>query len=81
MEELGFKSTSLVSGKGLRATETRYPASQEGSCNRVGREVGDGDSFRPAGVAINCSEAVGETCRIRKGSDKADMDVKEPGRW
>jgi hypothetical protein len=32
-------------------------------------DVGDGDSFRPTGVAINCSEAVGETCRSRKGSN------------
>jgi hypothetical protein len=47
---------------GLRPTEAGFPAGQQGACHGVGCDVRDRDDFRPAGEAVDCSEAVCVAC-------------------
>jgi hypothetical protein len=55
MEELRLELTSLVSGDGLRATETGYPAGQEGPCHGFSCNVREGDGFWPVREAVDRS--------------------------
>jgi hypothetical protein len=77
VEELWLKLTSLVDGDGLQATETLYPATQEGACHSFGNDVRNGDGFWPMCEAVNCSEAVCRSFWHWKESDKIDVDMKK----
>jgi hypothetical protein len=46
----------------LWTTKAGYPARQKGAYHGVGCDVRDRDGFRPAGEAIDCSEAVCVAC-------------------
>jgi hypothetical protein len=48
VEELRLELTSLVRGDSLRATETGYPADNEGVCHGLGCDVRDWNCFWPA---------------------------------
>ena len=59
--EIGFKLASTVCDDGQGNTKTRNPPTEEGLSHNFSRAGGEGNGFRPASVAVNAGEEVGES--------------------
>ena len=59
--EIGFKLASTVCDDGQGNTKTRNPPTEEGLSHNFSCAGGEGNGFRPASVAVNAGEEVGES--------------------
>ena len=61
VQEVGFELVSMIRDDGRGNTKTRNPPTEEGLSHSFSHAGGEGNGFRPASVAVNAGEEVGES--------------------
>ena len=79
LEEVGLELAPLVRSDAAGYAKSGDPTGEASFRDGLGGDFLQRPGFRPAGVAVNCSETVPVWARRRKRPDEVHVDVLETG--